>query len=89
MKIQNNFENKTLEEITEALSKPKANGMTFGELAQMVSVFERLASVQSKIQNPQSGFEAELQDLKRRVKALEDKVNAIFKAFTGGDGYGD
>ena len=91
MKINQNILNKSLGEVSKALqSSNEQTDLTFGEVMQLLSIMETAANIQAKFQNPQSipsDLEVKLHDLENRIKSLEDKLNAIYEAFTGGHDY--
>lgn len=91
MKIAQNILNKPLGEVMEALQNPeKQKDLTFGDVMQLLSIMETAANAQAKLQNPQpipSDMEVKVRNLEMRIKALEDKLNAIYEAFTGGYDY--
>lgn len=91
MKVKSNMLDKPLGEVMEALKNPeKQKGMTFGDVMQLLSIMETAANAQAKLKDPQpipSDVEMKLRNLETRIKTIEDKLNAIYEAFTGGHDY--
>lgn len=91
MKLAQDFLNKPLGEVMETLNNPeKQKDMTFGDVMQLLSIMETAANAQAKLKNPQSipsDMEVKMRNLELRIKALEDMLNAIYEAFTGGHDY--
>lgn len=91
MKVKQNLIDKPLGEVMEALNNPeKQKDLTFGDVMQLMSALEKAANASDKLNNQQpipSDVELKLRDFDRRIKAIEDKLDAIYKAFTGGHDY--
>ena len=87
MKVNQNILDKSLNEVTDMLANPeKQKGLTLGERVQLIGLVERAASAQAKLQNPQkipSEVELALKQLEKRIKTVEDKLDAICEAFSG------
>lgn len=89
MKIHEKLLNKPMGDVLEAFNDPaKQKELTFGELMQVVSVVETAANASVKLRNAQNGsfdYDVELKRLEKRIRILEDKLDSICSAFTGGD----
>lgn len=91
MKVNQKILDKPLGEVMDALNDPeKQKDMTFADLMSLVQIMESAANASAKLQNPQSipsDLEIKMVALERRIKALEEKLETIHRAFTGGYDY--
>ena len=83
------LDDKQVKEVLDIIQNPEKHDITWAEFMRMITQLGEVASLMNQVTNPQadlSKVEEKINGLERRTEAIEDKLNAVCRAF-GGDHY--